>query len=109
MDTKDHPHSKNQAVSLPPGAQILCQLIIELPDVRQLPDESCIRITDNAEIRGINPNVSSRYTVHSGALYVLAHDLNQLAVPRAIVNDFILIVKARCCTDCKVTALICFL
>ena len=56
-----------------------------------LPDESCIRITGNTEIGRIYPNVSSRHTIHSGALYVLTHDLYQLAVPRAIVIDIILL------------------
>ena len=70
-----------------------------------LSEEVCIHITGNTEIRGIYPHICSRYTIDAGTLYRAAGDLNLLTVLRAFVNYFVLICKARCGTNCKVSAL----
>ena len=70
-----------------------------------LPDEIRIGKSGNTIVGGIYPNVSCRYTVNAGSLYGLAYDLHQLAVLRAVVDDLVLIIEARCRTDSKISAL----
>ena len=67
-----------------------------------LPDEVCIHITGHAEVGRIYPDIGSRYAVDAGTLHGLAYDLDQLAVSRTIVDDLVLIVEARCGTNCKI-------
>ena len=70
-----------------------------------LPDVGCIHKTGDVEVGGIYPYVCGRYAVQAGTLYVFAYDLDQLAVPRTVVDDLVLIVEARRGAHRQVTAL----
>ena len=70
-----------------------------------LPDVGCIHKTGDVEVGGIYPDVCGRYAVQAGTLYVFAYDLDQLAVPRTVVDDLVLIVEARRGAHRQVTAL----